>query len=307
MEESLRRRHRHRRRHLAAAPGLAEDRDVSRIAAERRDVLLDPAERGDDVEHADVAGVGPLLAAAEIRQVEEPEQVQPVVDRHDDDVFLAREIGAVVEQPVAGAAAEPAAVEPHHHRPIARAEAWREDVDAQTVFAHFLAAIERPDFGDGAAAVVRRALGDLHRIAHARPRRGLHRRHEPIRAGGRRAVRHAEELVDTEAHQAADFSRARLDDGRHRQAASVLRAARGQRRRCASAAAAKAPRPMNERRSIAARLSPPISLHRALRQCVERPSVVEPPRSPRKIPCRPRSPWWLSMVGYCNPEAPRLR
>ena len=92
------------------------------IAAEGRDVVPHPRQREDDVLHADVAGIGPLLATAEIREVEEAEQVEAVRNRDDDDVLLAREVGAVVEQPVAGAAGEAAAVQPHHHGSIAAAE-----------------------------------------------------------------------------------------------------------------------------------------------------------------------------------------
>ena len=48
-------RHRHQRADLPAAAGLAEDRDVVRVAAESRDVVAHPLQRRDEVEHAGVA------------------------------------------------------------------------------------------------------------------------------------------------------------------------------------------------------------------------------------------------------------
>ena len=61
-EQSLRRGHAEQAGDFAAAAGLAEDRHVGRVAAELRDVVAHPLERGDDVEHADVARVGELVA-----------------------------------------------------------------------------------------------------------------------------------------------------------------------------------------------------------------------------------------------------
>ena len=55
MEEPLRGRHREQRSHFAAAAGLAEDRDGVGIAAELGDVLANPFESVQDVEHAHVA------------------------------------------------------------------------------------------------------------------------------------------------------------------------------------------------------------------------------------------------------------
>lgn len=49
MEESARGRHRHQRRRLTAAAGLAEDRDAVGIAAEALDVVAHPRERRDEI------------------------------------------------------------------------------------------------------------------------------------------------------------------------------------------------------------------------------------------------------------------
>ena len=83
--------HRHQRGALRAAARLPEDRDAARVAAELLDVVAHPAQREDEVEDADVAGVGELVAA-ELRQIEVPERVETMVDGDDDDVATAAEI-----------------------------------------------------------------------------------------------------------------------------------------------------------------------------------------------------------------------
>ena len=113
-EQSLRRRHAEQARDLAATTRLTEDRHVRRIAAEARDVVAHPLERGDDVEHADVAGIGELLV--EVRHVEEPEHAEPMVHAHHHDVVVARQVGEVVERPRRRPDGHAAAVQPHEHR-----------------------------------------------------------------------------------------------------------------------------------------------------------------------------------------------
>jgi hypothetical protein len=49
-------------------------------------------------------------------EVEESEDVQPVVDRHDDDVAEGGEVAAVERGATAAAGREPASVQPDHHR-----------------------------------------------------------------------------------------------------------------------------------------------------------------------------------------------
>src|SRR5204862_2035727 len=99
-----------------AAARLAEDRDVARIAAEGVDVVPHPLERHHDVLHPHVARLAVLLAASP-GEVEKAERVEAMRDRHDNGAVLARELLSVVEDRVAGAGAEAAAVEPDHHRP----------------------------------------------------------------------------------------------------------------------------------------------------------------------------------------------
>ena len=46
------------------------------------------------------------------------ERIQPVIDADGDDVVLARELGAIIEDRVSRSRALAAAMEPHHHRPL---------------------------------------------------------------------------------------------------------------------------------------------------------------------------------------------
>jgi hypothetical protein len=113
VEQPLGRRHRQQRADLAAAARLAEDRHVARIAAEARGVVAHPLQRSDDVQHADVAGVGELGAGA--AQIEMPVDRQPVIDADDHHVAGPRQIRAVVAERRPGAVGIAAAVNPHHH------------------------------------------------------------------------------------------------------------------------------------------------------------------------------------------------
>src|SRR3546814_2358053 len=55
VEQALGGGHRHQGRDLRAAARLAEDGDITGIAAEGRDVALDPSQRGDQVELPHIA------------------------------------------------------------------------------------------------------------------------------------------------------------------------------------------------------------------------------------------------------------
>src|SRR4029453_8560858 len=73
LKQSLRERRRHQRTPRQRSPRLTEDSDVLRIAAERRDVLLTPPQRGNLIEHAVVARRVMTGLAREIRVREEAE------------------------------------------------------------------------------------------------------------------------------------------------------------------------------------------------------------------------------------------
>jgi hypothetical protein len=96
VKQAARRRHRHQDADFGAAAGLAEDRDVGGIAAEARDIVADPFESEDDIEHAGVARAGELFAAAEVVEMEKAEDVQAMIDGDNDNVAFAREVGPVV-------------------------------------------------------------------------------------------------------------------------------------------------------------------------------------------------------------------
>ena len=74
---------------------LAGDGDVVRVAAERRDVLLDPLQRGDGVHHPVVAGAAVAGFLRQLGMREEPERTEPVIHRDDDGPF-DREVLAVI-------------------------------------------------------------------------------------------------------------------------------------------------------------------------------------------------------------------
>ena len=63
----------------------AEQRHVARVAAKHGDVLAHPLERGDLIEQS-LLGQSPLCS--ERRMPEEPEDAEPVVERHNDHAVL---------------------------------------------------------------------------------------------------------------------------------------------------------------------------------------------------------------------------
>ena len=171
MEQPFRARHRHQRRDFSAASGLTEDRDEIRIAAESVDVVAHPLERGDDVEQADAARQREV-GTHRVAEIRVAEHVQPMIRCHDHDVVRVREAGAVENASGAGAARKSAAVQPHHHRPLASVvQTRREDIQHETVFA-----LLSGRSGGGRAGVVaglRRGGAECERVARTGPRGGL--------------------------------------------------------------------------------------------------------------------------------------
>ena len=203
-------------RRLAAATRLPEHRDVARVAAEARDVVPHPAQRQHDVLHPQVRCAREALHA-HIRQVQEPEGVQPMRERHHDHVVLSRQGFAVVEDGVARSGPEAPAVQPHHHRPAPCANRRRPHVDAQAVFAHRAAAGQHvADLGDHGAEGLGSPRSIGHRVAHSGPRRRRVGRHEAAAAAGRRAIGHTLEHGNARAPRAADAAVGGVDDGSRR-------------------------------------------------------------------------------------------
>ena len=179
MKQAFGRRHAEQRADLAAAAGLAEDRDVRGIAAEIRRVIAHPFQSQDDIEHAGVAGLRELLAT-EIGEVQIAEYVEAMVDGDDHDVVLKREIAAVIEHvAAAGAGRESAAVQPDHYGTLAIVlNASGEDVDAEVPPPCWpRCAPSRAYRGRGCQEPVR-ALADIERVLHVGPGSDLCGRHE---------------------------------------------------------------------------------------------------------------------------------
>jgi len=154
VEQPLRGGHGQQRAYFGTAAGLAEDGDIVRIAAEPGNVIAHPFERLDDVQHPDIAGVG-VLRAADSRQVQIAEDVEPVIDRHDHDVVACGQIGAVINRKAARAGGKAAAMQPEHHRAfVSGAEARGPDVQVQTILAHGLFAVDRVHFGNQAGRIL---------------------------------------------------------------------------------------------------------------------------------------------------------
>ena len=100
--------------HGDAARGEPEDGDVVRIAAEGGDVPLHPLQ-GRDLVHVGVVALGLVGAlAAQRGEREEAEASQAVVEGDEDDALLGERRSRRARQR-AGAAHEPAPVDPHHH------------------------------------------------------------------------------------------------------------------------------------------------------------------------------------------------
>ena len=193
-------------------------------------MLAHPFERGDQVEHAGIAGLGEALAAR-LRQIEMAEDVQAMVDRHDHDIVALRQPRAVVARRVGRAVRERAAMQPDHHRAPRVVETGRPDMQRQAILAH-RQGIDRAPHGRELRPLLggrrlRRAAGIGRRLAHAGPRLGLARRHEAVGAGGRGAVGDALEDMHAVRRDAFDAAGSRLDDGRicwlERSAASACR------------------------------------------------------------------------------------
>src|SRR3546814_13921351 len=96
VEQALGGGHRHQGRDLRAAARLAEDGDITGIAAEGRDVALDPSQRGDQVELPHLATVG--KARLTPREIEIAEREDAVVDGEQDAVAPRREPCAVADR-----------------------------------------------------------------------------------------------------------------------------------------------------------------------------------------------------------------
>ena len=95
VKKTVRGSHGHKRCAFCAAAGLTENRDAAGIAAEISDVVAHPFEREDEIELANVAGVGEFLAA-KFGEVKITKTVETMVAGDDHDVAALAEAHAVV-------------------------------------------------------------------------------------------------------------------------------------------------------------------------------------------------------------------
>src|SRR5581483_11464004 len=212
--EAARRRHRHQHAYLRAAARLAEDGDVGGIASERRDIVAHPFERRHDIEHPGDARRWERFAAAKLIEMQVAEGVEAMVDRHDDYIAPAGEIGAVVPWRRAGTGDERAAVAPEHHGPLRSViDPGSPYVQDEAVLVHRERLCEGEDLEEvgrhrECVVVLEGAGAVLERIADAAPRRGAHGRKKSSgtvnRSGVGDALEDADAVLDDAANPAAD-------------------------------------------------------------------------------------------------------
>jgi len=112
---------------------LSAHHHALRVAAEFLRMIAHPFERLDEIENADVARAR-VVAPAQPRKIQMPEDVEPMIDRDDDHIAAMTQARAVVERARSAAAAEFAAMEIHHDRPLAAvAQARRPHVQNETI------------------------------------------------------------------------------------------------------------------------------------------------------------------------------
>src|SRR5262245_6846055 len=92
-----------------------------------------------------------------------------MIDANHHHVLLASEICPVVKEPIARSAAEAATMQPNHDRSAPVVQAWRVDIDLETVFAHRLPSIQREYFRDRTIFVLGGPFPDLKAITNAGP------------------------------------------------------------------------------------------------------------------------------------------
>ncbi len=119
-EQSVRGGHGHQRADLAPTTGLTKNRDVARVGAKGRNVVPHPLQRRNDVKVAHIAAIG-IALGTQTRQVQVAQRREPVIHRHDDDVVLLGQLGAVIAYEAPGTTGEAATVQPHHDRKLAPA------------------------------------------------------------------------------------------------------------------------------------------------------------------------------------------
>jgi hypothetical protein len=88
VEQALRQRRRHQDADRVRAGGFAEDDDIVGVAAERGDIVANPAQGGYPIENAVHAGGMFLASAGELWMLQKAEHAEPIVQRDDHNTRL---------------------------------------------------------------------------------------------------------------------------------------------------------------------------------------------------------------------------
>ena len=184
-------------RDVVAAARLAHHGDARRITAEGGDIVAHPEQRLLLVEHCEIAH-------NTVRDAQESECPEPIVDVDDDGSAVARERLAVVPGQRSGAAHEAAAVQPDDDRTRAVGISGCPDGETQTVFG--LGGVDRAYGGVDARRGLRRDRSVLRRIQNAAPRGARGRRLEPADTDGHGRIGNA--AIDVNPVHAAPGQRA---------------------------------------------------------------------------------------------------
>ena len=160
-----------------------------------------------------VAGVGEAFAA-ELRQVDESEHVQPMGDADHHHVVPARQVGAVVRERSGRSACVAASVQPHHDGPPCRRRAVPGVQTFRCRQSSLIGSVPVSGChsGTNGASTCGDAGTECEGVAHTGPRRDLERREKAARAGGRRAIRDRLEGLHAVDQQSANASGFRFDD-----------------------------------------------------------------------------------------------
>ena len=141
VEEALCGRHGCEGGRLRRASGFAPDHDRVRVAAELRDVVVHPPQRGCDIQHPGRSRGGVLLTQ-QVAQVQVSHDAQAVIVGDHDDVVITRQRGPVVHRVLRGdvraaiARRKASSVRVEHDRPLpAIADALCPHIQEQAVLA----------------------------------------------------------------------------------------------------------------------------------------------------------------------------
>ena len=198
IKKAFRWRHSEKRGHFLTAARFSEDEDFAGIATEIGNIVTHPSQRGDDIEHADVAGGFERIAG--VAEVGIAEQAEAVINCDDHDISTTGEIRAVIQRSGTGAGGECASVAPDHHGALVIVlHAWSPNVENKTILAfadsrrircggHEIRA------GENAGCTgnrLRSGVAVFESVAHAGPRIRLSGRHEAVFSDGWGAVGYA--------------------------------------------------------------------------------------------------------------------